>query len=190
MASEKQIKQLLKDMHLSKEDMQKYFDELEDTNQVVSTLKRSGCNWTDLHISVIAQIPTQKEKDLEAQDGKHLEELKKAKQQEDEQKKKKYYEDHFEELMVEKIDTGESLTKDEIIRITEYEIERGYGDSGRWTRDVSTVLKMCDRFFMLNWRQGLTEYQGHEFYTQPYEVEKKEYEKMVVIKEWIPKSNT
>jgi hypothetical protein len=43
---------------------------------------------------------------------------------------------------------------------------------------------------MLNWRQGLTEYQGHEFYTQPYEVEKKEYEKMVVIKEWIPKSNT
>lgn len=94
----------------------------------------------------------------------------------------------FEKNMVHKIDNGEILTEKEIRDVIyEFEIDSEYGENRRWTRSVSSVVKLCDRFFMIDWEQGLTECQENEYYCQPYEVEKREYEKTIKVIEWIEK---
>ena len=52
-------------------------------------------------------------------------------------------------------------------------------------RGVSTIFKIQDRLFRLDWIEDLGEYQEHEFYEQPYEVEK--VEKTIVVKEYVKK---
>ena len=54
-----------------------------------------------------------------------------------------------------------------------------YGENHRWNRPATTIFKVEDRLFALDWWQGLTEMQENEFYDQPYEV--KEVKKMVEI---------
>ena len=100
-------------------------------------------------------------------------------------KAEKEYEENFESIIVKKIDTGEKLTEKELRTLSwDYEVEREYGENRRWTRSVYSVCKLCDRFFMVVWEQGLTESQENEYYNQPYEVELHEYEKVITVKEW------
>jgi hypothetical protein len=40
----------------------------------------------------------------------------------------------------------------------------------------------------VEWEEGLTENQENEFYNQPYEVEKKTYEKTITVTEWVSKN--
>ena len=100
-----------------------------------------------------------------------------------------YYRKHFDELMVEKIDKKEDLTEKELKALVFEceEVDRTYGENRRWTRGVQSVVKLCGRYFLVYWDEGLTECQDNEFYDQPYEVEKKTYEKTVTVNEWIKK---
>lgn len=59
------------------------------------------------------------------------------------------------------------------------------GTVGRWTRHMTTILKSGDKFYAIEWEQGLTEYQENEFYFQPYEVEP--YEEVITILKYKPK---
>lgn len=52
-------------------------------------------------------------------------------------------------------------------------IDVEYGDNREWDRAVSTIIKIKDKLFCINWSQGLTEYQDNHFYEQPFEVEEK-----------------
>lgn len=60
------------------------------------------------------------------------------------------------------------------------------GDDHRWTREITTVINVNGRFFRIDWRRGLTEMQDDEFWNQPVEVEKHEYEKTITVTEWLP----
>lgn len=97
-----------------------------------------------------------------------------------------YYYDHFNEIMVSKIDSGEKLTEKELQSLVYEcnEVERNYGDNRRWSRSVESIIELCGRFFCLIWEEGLTEYQDNEFWNQPYEVEKFEYPKTIMVTEW------
>lgn len=64
-------------------------------------------------------------------------------------------------------------------------VETIYGDNGRWTRPVQTVFEVQGRLFALDWFQGLTENQEHEFFDQPYEVEKRT--KVIEVNEYVKK---
>lgn len=44
------------------------------------------------------------------------------------------------------------------------------GDDNRWTKDMSTILKIDDKYFRIDWSCALTENQDSEFHSQPYEV--------------------
>lgn len=48
MATKKEITKLLKELNLTKEDMQKLYDDLEEVNPLVKQLKKSGVNWDGL----------------------------------------------------------------------------------------------------------------------------------------------
>lgn len=181
MNTKKQIKELLNEMGYSEEEMNVFWGELIRTNWICKALHNSGKNWKDLNISLIRGIPTQKERDEVI-----MKEIKEKKKKEEEDKKRKeYYEEHFEEIMVNKIDSKEKLTEYELKTLVyNYEIESIKGENNRWTRDVDTVVELCGRFFMIPWQEGLTEYQEDEFYIQPYEVKQVKYQKVIDVVEW------
>lgn len=79
---------------------------------------------------------------------------------------------HNEKSFLEKFDNGEEFTEEELRDLTWQfaEEEIIYGENGRWTREVTTIFKIDDRYFALEWEEGLTEFQENGFYDQPYEV--------------------
>lgn len=82
------------------------------------------------------------------------------------------------------------FTVDELVQIAydDYDgveiIDVIEGDSSRWTQHMTTIFKMNDKLYALEWERGLTEYQENEFYDQPYEV--KETKKMVEVTDYVP----
>lgn len=174
MATKKEIKAWLKEVNLGMEQVDFLWKELgENGNTLVDTLKRSGQTWTDLNMHCIRQIPTQKEKDT--QTFKKRAEEAAIKQAEEEQKAKDdaYYNEHFLELMVDKIDKKIELTEYELRSLVmEEAYEVTAGENRRWSRTISSLFEHGDRLFMVDWEQGLTESQENMFYDQPYEVEK------------------
>ena len=66
------------------------------------------------------------------------------------------------------------LSEREFCDLLDYEVDRSYGDNGRWTREVSSILELCGHLFELDWGEGLTEYQDDVFLEPPYEVVKGE----------------
>lgn len=87
--------------------------------------------------------------------------------------------------MLQKIDNCENLTEKELSTLVyEYEVETSHGENRRWSRTNTTIVKIKDRFFSIDWEQGLTEVQEDEFYNQPFEVEKRTYDKVIKVIEW------
>ena len=91
-----------------------------------------------------------------------------------------------EKELLEKIENGEELTEGELSDLVwDYEFERKDIDKGRWVTYVKTIVKLCDRYFAIEWEEGLTELQENGFFEQPYEVKKVECEKVVKVTEWV-----
>ena len=87
----------------------------------------------------------------------------------------------------EKIYNGEDLSPQELQNAVFGcdEVCTKYGIMGRWNVPVSTVIKIRDKLFCIDWYQGLTEYQENIFDEQPYEVE--EIEETITVKKYIQK---
>lgn len=165
-------------------DMDKFWQENYGTNSVVTNLTDHGYTWRDMNLCVIQKLPTQKERDAESLRQKREAEIAAEEAARKEAEAKKYYQDHFEEIMIKKIETNENLTEKELRTLVyEYNEHTEYGDDHRWTREAFTVVKLCDRYFGIDWMKALTEMGEDEFYNQPYEV--KQVEKVVVTKEWV-----
>lgn len=84
-----------------------------------------------------------------------------------------------------KIYNGEHLSESELAdAVFECnEVNTEYGENNRWSRYVSTIIKIKDKLFCIDWEQGLTELQPDSFEWQPYEV--KEVEETVVVKKYV-----
>lgn len=179
-------KQWMKDNGYTEKQMDEFWLDNIDTNRLIRSLNNIGMTWRDMNMYCVMQLPTQKERDLEAIRKKEEEERQKMETEARAKAEQKYYEEHFEEIMVTKILNGENLTEGELeMLVWDYEVERDEGDHGRWTMGVTSIVKLCDRYFALNWRAGLTEYQENEFYDQPYEVIKHTYQKPITVTEWV-----
>lgn len=178
-------KEILKELGVTKDDMKRFWDECVEVNWKIRMLDQQGQTWKDLTPYAMRQLPTLKEATLASQAEKAEEErtaAEKAKEKED----REYYTNHFEELMVKKIDNGEDLTEKELRSLVyEYTVFTEEGDDHRWVRDVTTIVELCGRNFEIDWYKGLTEMQEDEFYDQPFEVEKIEYEKTITVTEWV-----
>ena len=192
MATKKDIKELLSKMNFTENDMDNYWNDLIEINSTVRALNKSGKTWRDLNTVVISNLPTQKQRDIESAELKAREEAEKAKAELAEKQEEEYYYNHFDEIMLNKIDSKEKLTEREISNLVDYEVEREEGDDRRWSRSITSYIKLKDRYFCIEWECGLTEMQENEFYNQPYEVTKNTYEKIipeqkVMITEWLKK---
>lgn len=187
MATKREIKELLTRLNLKEQDMDSFWDENIGTNLLVKTLNEHGKTWKDLNISVMEKLPTQKERDKIMMEEKKCKEEEQRRLELEQQEQEKYYKENFEEIVLIKIDNGEKLTEDEIKTLVwEFkEINREYGEKGRWTRVVTSIIEIKDRTFAIDWEEGLTEYQENEYYYQPYEVKLHSYEKTIVVNEWV-----
>ena len=186
----KGLKKWLKENGYTEEQMQAYWDENIGINSKVTSLSKAGINWDQTNFGIISSLPGCKERTLKALEEKRLKEEAEQKAKEEAEKAKKHYEENFESIMVNKIDKGETLTEKELKRLAyEYEIEKIVYDKNRWTMPISSVCKLLDRYFMVEWQEGLTEYQENEFLDQPYEVELHEYQKLVGVRKWIEKGS-
>lgn len=74
-----------------------------------------------------------------------------------------------------KIYKGEKLTKKELREAVWgcEEVAQEVGENRRWSRNISSIIKIKDKLFCINWEQGLTEYQDNCYDEQPFEVEEK-----------------
>lgn len=178
---------LLKKLGYTETDMQNFWDECKDINHKIKLLDNAGLNWTDLTVHQIEQLPTLKETTLKQLKEKEEREKAEAQAKMSAAEAEEYYWEHFEEVMLAKIDKGESLTEDELRELVfEYEhedISDASEDSVlRWTRIKKTIVKLDNRYFRIIWQKALTEMQENVFDNQPVEVE--QYEKVVVVKAW------
>lgn len=175
---------LLKKLGYTEADMQNFWDECKDINHKIKLLDNAGLNWTDLTVHQIEQLPTLKETTLKQLAEKEEREKAEAQAKMSADEAERYYWEHFEEVMLGKIDKGETLTVEELRELVfEYEHETtNVGDKLRWTQPKRTIVKLDDRYFRINWREALTEMQENEFDNQPVEVE--QYEKVIVVKDW------
>ena len=97
------------------------------------------------------------------------------------------YEEKIKEIS-RKLNSKQKLTENEIQTLVwNYDIEQNEGDSRRWTKTIETIIEFEGKNYSILWEQGLTEMQENEYYNQPVEVEKKEYDKIIHIVEWVTK---
>lgn len=91
-----------------------------------------------------------------------------------------------EDLIVHCIDNKIEIPSD-ILRglIYYYGVETNQGEKHRWTTDMATIVKLLDRYFLIDWCEGNTEYQENEYYNQPVEVIKEEKEVTMKVIKWV-----
>ena len=79
----------------------------------------------------------------------------------------------FEEELLAKIDNKEKLSESEISDLAYYcTFDKEEGELRRWSRTITSYVKLNERFFKIEWEEGLTEQQENEFYNQPVEVDR------------------
>ena len=96
-----------------------------------------------------------------------------------------FTEEYFEYLLNNK----KVFDEEDIKMIIEcYAIETSYGEFHRWDREATTICQIKDKYYAIDWRQGLTEMQEDSYWdSQPYEVIPVEYQKTVIVKKWYKK---
>lgn len=182
----KEQKQWMQDNGYTEKQMDEFWLDNIDTNWIIRNLNNSGMSWRDMNMSCVMKLPTQKERDLEAIKKKEEEERIKMEAEARKKAEQEYYEEHFEEIMASKILNKEELEEGEIEELVwDYEVDRSTGDNRRWTRTVTSIVKLCGKYFSIDWEEGLTEYQENQYYNQPYEVVKHTYEKTITVTEWV-----
>lgn len=87
--------------------------------------------------------------------------------------------------IIQKILDGQKLEEDElqeaVYEFDAYQFETIAGGDSRWSRYMTTILKIEDRYFRVNWDEGLTEYQEDSFFDQFEEVVLTQTEKTIIV---------
>lgn len=79
----------------------------------------------------------------------------------------------MDELELKLLEKNSVFSKEELRDLVfEYSDDEIVKYEGRWTKDISSIIKVEDRYFLIEWKKALTENQEHEFYKQPYEVKR------------------
>lgn len=90
---------------------------------------------------------------------------------------------------LERYDKKEKFSESELEELEYFGegIDRIEGANRRWTRTIKNIFKVEDRYFALEFEEGLTEMQDNMYYNQPYEVEKVFEEITTVVINYIKK---
>lgn len=153
---------------------------------LVGWLHREGYDWRYLQTYQINSLFGLADRTIEKRKAAEEERQQKEEEERRMKQEEEYRKAHYDEYIIGKIDAGEKLSEKELkeLRWDFNEADTIYGENRRWSRSVRSIIEICGRYFALDWEEGLTEYQDNEFYNQPFEVEKKEYQKTITVTEW------
>lgn len=186
-STKKERNALLKKLGLTETDMDRIWSELvEIKHGLISNLDKAGLNWKDMTIYQIDLLPSLKEKTLKDREERTKEEELRKAEEEKKRKEEEYYVENREKVLLDKITNKLVLSEDELCDLIEYfEVDRIYGDNDDWTRPVRTIVELGDKYFEVDWEEGLTEYQENTYMNQPFEVKLHTSKKVVEIKNWV-----
>lgn len=175
LTTKEERKQILKELNLTKAEMESIWEELCKVNKKAKELSDLGKTWKDFSYSTIKEIPKllQLKKDANVENKNEENNIVKENNivTVDRKEEKDY---------LFKIDNGICLSESELkYLVFNYSIEDIEGDSSRWTKHMDTVVELNGRMFMIPWESELTENQENDFYEQPKEV------KLIVSKEYV-----
>ena len=193
MATKKDIKAFLKEANLTEANMDDFWSELILFNLTCRSLYNAGKGWRDLGIHMIKNIPTQKQRDIESEERQAAEAKATAEAELKAKQDKEYYTKHFDEVMLQKIDQGKDLSEYELRELVwGYECHkyREIGDDRRWSRTITSYIQLGERWFEIQWEEGLTEVQENSYYDQPVEVALETWEEIIpehkiTLNKWI-----
>ena len=83
--------------------------------------------------------------------------------------------------IIQKLNDEINLSESELSYLHEYAIKDIEGDSGRWSRMISSIIEFNNQTYILFWENGLTEYQENSFYEQPVKVKIEKVTKVVTV---------
>ena len=95
--------------------------------------------------------------------------------------------EQWKQTMATKLENKEKLTEKEIIDLIDCEFDSEEGCKHRWFREMLSYIELNGKYYCTEWERGSTEMQESYYPHQPYEVEKKEYDKVIHVVEWIKK---
>lgn len=185
MAYKKDIRAWLKETGRTWEELDKIWEEVKEINAKCRLVDKVGKTWSDLNMSVIEELPELKEKTLKARAEREQAEERQKEQERKTAEYKAYFNEHFDEIMVERIDKNEEIEEEHLKRMVYNGENIRYGENRRWSRTVCTVVEMCGRHFMIKWEEGLTENQDDTFMEQPVEVYKKTGMVVSLVQSWV-----
>lgn len=164
----------LEKLGYTREEMQKFWDDALEVNRVVQGIAKCGKTWKDLNEYQLASLVNLKEKTLkqlaEQEAKKKAEEEAKKKAEED----KKYYQEHFEEIVCDKLLNGVALTNKEFSSLVfEFDVEEvDAGEVYKNGQYVTTISCINGHYFEIYWRRDNSEWGAHQFDETPFEVKK------------------
>lgn len=85
-------------------------------------------------------------------------------------------------LIVDIITNPNELLDDYTYDLLDYEIEEKIWERGRWSQSISSLLKIQDKYFVLDWEQGLTEMQ-ESYFDKIVEVKHSRVEEKIVYED-------
>lgn len=90
-----------------------------------------------------------------------------------------------EKSLIDRLHAKDGMFDEEELKklIDKYEYDRVNGENRRWTRTVSSIIKVEDEYFSIDWEEGLTECQENSYMDQPVAV--KPVEKQITVTEWV-----
>lgn len=170
------------------DEVQKEWDAAIDINVggLVGWLHKNGYDWHYLQTYQLDSLFGFAERTIASRKAAEEEQKRKEEEELSKKQEEEYKQNHYDEYILNKIDSGENLDESELrnLRWEFNVVETQHGENRRWSRSVRSILEIGGRYFALDWDEGLTEMQENEFYNQPIEVEKKEYTKTITVTEW------
>lgn len=92
---------------------------------------------------------------------------------------------NFEQCILNKIDNNIKLSYEEMEKfVWEHSIDRIKNNK---ENNIKTIVKIGERYFLIKWKDSSTQLKANQYFGQPYEVIKKEYNKIVHVVEWVEK---
>lgn len=181
MNTKSKIKEFLSKHNQTDDGMKAIWDELAKISETANCIYKSvEQNWQKIPLHLLEESLTAKEKILAKREE---EERKKIEQQTNQQIKEqstRYYEEHFQEIILKKIENKEWLTAEDVellINEDNFYIETVVIDKYDWTELVNTIIKLGDKYYSVYWQRALTENQENFFESQlAIEVEKRAIE--------------
>lgn len=164
----------LEKLGYTREQMQKFWDDALEVNWKIQAIAKCGKDWKDLNEYQLADLVNLKEKTLEQLAEKEAKEKAEEEAKENARKVREYYQEHFEEIVCNKILSGVALEQKEFDSLVfEYDVaELNAGEVYKNYQDITTISELNGHYFKINWRMDLSDFGEHQFDNAPIEVKK------------------